>query len=167
MWSTLLITIFISLFPSVFPAALVPPSQDPFYDQPNNISTYAAGEVIRSRSVDPQLESLLSLPVNISVKAVTQFLFRTTDNLGDAAAAVVTLIEPHNSDPTKLVGYQTFYDSANVDCSPSYTLQAESESLVNILAGNVSEDVPFVSAPRLSPAYLSILYMVLTTYTCT
>ncbi|KAJ5986171.1 hypothetical protein N7451_010536 [Penicillium sp. IBT 35674x] len=144
MWSILLITTFISLFPSVFPAALVPPSEDPFYDQPNNISTYAAGEVIRSRSVDPQLESLLSLPVDISVKAVSQFLFRTTDNLGDAAAAVVTLIEPHNSDPTKLLGYQTFYDSANVDCSPSYTLQAESESLVNLLAGNVSEDVPFM-----------------------
>ncbi|KAJ5667128.1 hypothetical protein N7507_002992 [Penicillium longicatenatum] len=146
MWSTLLITFFISFFPSVLTSALIPPSKDAFYDQPANIHTYNPGEVIRSRTVDPQLESFLSFPVNISVKAVSQFLFRTTDNLGDAAAAVVTLIEPYNSDPTKLLGYQTFYDSANVDCSPSYTLQAENESLSNLLAGNVSEDVPFMVA---------------------
>lgn len=154
MWSTLLITTLLCLFPFVFPAALVPPSEDPFYDQPANISTYKAGDVIRSRSVDPQLESFLSFPVNISVKAVSQFLFRTTDNLGDAAAAVVTLIEPYNSDPTKLLGYQTFYDSANADCSPSYTLQAEDESLASLLAGNASEDVPFVSTnPKQHPLF--------------
>ncbi|KAJ5157684.1 uncharacterized protein N7482_008784 [Penicillium canariense] len=134
-------------FPAASTASILPPSQDPWYDQPGNISDYAAGEMIRSRSVAPQLESLLSLPVNVSVKAVTQYLFRTTDSLGDAVGSVVTLIEPYNSDPSKLVGYQAFYDSANVDCSPSYTLRAEKENLGLSVSGlNVSMDIPFIAA---------------------
>lgn len=128
-------------------ASITLPSQDPWYDQPSNISDYAAGEMIRSRSVPPQLELFLSLPVNVSVKAVYQYLFRTTDSLGDAVASAVTLLEPYNSDPSKLVGYQTFYDSANVDCSPSYTLQAGYEDLESLASGmNVSQEVPFVSS---------------------
>ncbi|KAF3391552.1 Lipase A [Penicillium rolfsii] len=135
------------LIHAAFAASITPPSQDPWYTQPSNISDYAAGEMIRSRSVSPQLESFLSLPVNVSVKAVYQYLFRTTDSLGDAVASAVTLIEPYNSDPSKLVGYQAFYDSANVDCSPSYTLQADNESLGSSTSGlNVSQDVPFIAA---------------------
>jgi hypothetical protein len=133
---------------AAFAASITPPSQDPWYGQPSNISDYAAGEMIRSRSVPPQLESFLSLPVNVSVKAVYQYLFRTTDSLGDAVASAVTLIEPYNSDPSKLVGYQAFYDSANVDCSPSYTLRADYDNLGSLTSGlKVSQDVPFVSSP--------------------
>lgn len=119
---------FFSIFSSTFAATVSPPSQDPWYEQPCNISDYASGEVVRSRSVNPELEAFLTLPVNVSVKAVFQYLYRTTDSLGDAAASVVTLIEPHNSDPTKLLGYQTYYDSANEDSSPSYTLQVQNET---------------------------------------
>ncbi|OKP07330.1 Lipase A [Penicillium subrubescens] len=99
---------------AAFAASITPPSQDPWYEQPSNISDYVAGEMIRSRSVPPELESFLALPLNVSVKAVYQYLFRTTDSLGDAVASAVTLIEPYNSDPSKLVGYQAFYDSANI-----------------------------------------------------
>ncbi len=140
--------VFFFLLFAALAASITPPSQDPWYDQPSNISDYAAGEMIRSRSVPPQLESFLSLPVNVSVKAVYQYLFRTTDGLGDAVASAVTLIEPYNSNPSKLVGYQAFYDSANVDCSPSYTLRADNENLGSLTSGlNVSEDIPFVSSP--------------------
>ncbi|KAJ5628914.1 hypothetical protein N7490_011142 [Penicillium lividum] len=140
MWSILLISTFLSLLPSVL-TSILPPSQDPWYDQPRNIHAYKPGDIIRSRSVNPQLESFLSLPFNISVKSVSQFLFRTTDSLGEPVASVVTLFEPYNSDPTKLLGYQTYYDSSNVDCSPSYTLQAESD---NLSASNASLDIPFI-----------------------
>ncbi|KAJ5666692.1 hypothetical protein N7462_011101 [Penicillium macrosclerotiorum] len=148
MWFSLPKVVFLcSFIPSAFTAAITPPSQDSFYDQPSNISEYLAGEVIRSRSVTPQLESFLSLPVNVSVKAVYQYLFRTTDSLGDAVASVVTLIEPYSSDPSKLLGYQAFYDSANVDCSPSYTLRTENQNLGFSVSGlNVSEDIPFIGA---------------------
>ncbi|KAJ5625316.1 hypothetical protein N7510_001625 [Penicillium lagena] len=127
-------------------ASIPVPSKDPWYDQPNNISEYSPGEVIRSRQVSAQLEPFISFPVNVSVKAVYQYLFRTTDSLGDAVGSAVTLIEPYNSDPSKLLGYQAFYDSASVDCSPSYTLRAKNQDLGFTLSGlNVSEDIPFVS----------------------
>ena len=139
------------LFSSVFTASVPFPSQDPWYDEPSNISDYTPGAVIRSRSVSPQLESFLSLPVNVSVKATFQYLFRTTDSLGDAAASVVTLIEPYNSDPSKLLGYQAFYDSANVDCSPSYTMRDDNENMGLPVSGlNVSQDIPFVSRPLIA-----------------
>lgn len=132
-------------------ASITPPSQDPWYDQPNNVSSYTEGQVIRSRSVSPELVSLLSLPVKVSVKSVYQYLFRTTDSIGDAVASAVTLIEPFNSDPSKLLGYQAFYDSANVDCSPSYTLRADYENLGLSVSGlNVSEDIPFVRSSPFS-----------------
>ncbi|KAJ5081149.1 hypothetical protein N7456_013387 [Penicillium angulare] len=146
MRTSLSITAICSLFYSTL-ATITPPSQDAFYDEPNNISDYTAGQVIRSRSVSPELVSLLSLPVKVSVKTVYQYLFRTTDSLGDAVASAVTLIEPFNSDPSKLLGYQAFYDSANVDCSPSYTLRADYENLGFSVSGlNVSEDIPFIAA---------------------
>ncbi|KAJ5751772.1 hypothetical protein N7520_008689 [Penicillium odoratum] len=61
--------------------------------------------------------------------------------LGGAVASVVTLFEPHNSDPTNLLDYQTYYDSSNVDCSPSYTRQTDSDDLS---ASNASLDIPFI-----------------------
>ncbi|KAJ5920868.1 hypothetical protein N7466_009194 [Penicillium verhagenii] len=145
MRSTSLLT-FYSLLISAFTSAIAPPpSQDCWYDQPKNIGSYKPGDIVRSRSLAPELESLTSLPVNVSVKAVSQYLFRTTDNLGAAAAAVVTLIEPHNSNPSKVLGYQTYYDSANVDCSPSYTLQTENDTLTGSVA-SISLDPPFIAA---------------------
>lgn len=119
----------LSLLFSYVAASVKPPSLDPWYSQPRNISEYEAGGVIRSRSVNTKLEALLTLPMDVSVKSVVQYLFRTTDSLGKAAASVVTLIEPRNSDPTKLLGYQVYYDSANVDSSPSYLIQTRNETL--------------------------------------
>lgn len=130
----------------VYSVSITPPSQDPWYRQPDDIGGYSAGDVIRSRQVPPQLESFLSLPVDVSVKSVTQYLFRTTDSLGEAVGSVATLIEPFNADPSKLLGYQAFYDSASVDCSPSYTLRAKNKDLGYSLSNmNVSLDIPFVS----------------------
>ncbi|KAL3456266.1 putative lipase 2 precursor [Aspergillus heterothallicus] len=137
MWSTLLTSLAFYPLLSTFTTAAALPSQDPWYNQPSNISKYAAGELIRSRVVNPELEAFSSLPVNVSVKAVFQYLYRTTNSVGDAAASVVTLIEPHNSDPTKLLGYQTYYDSANVDSSPSYTLQAADEETLAAIEADV------------------------------
>ncbi|KAJ5591408.1 hypothetical protein N7450_005380 [Penicillium hetheringtonii] len=128
-------------------ASIVPPSKDSWYFQPNDIGRYVNGEVIRSRHVTPQLESFTSLPVNVSVKSITQYLFRTTDNLGHAVASAATLIEPFNADSTKLLGYQTFYDSASVDCSPSYTIRAKNEGGESAISKlNVSLDIAFMAS---------------------
>ncbi|KAL1617911.1 hypothetical protein SLS56_010751 [Neofusicoccum ribis] len=128
---------------------LVPPSQDPFYQQPDNISSYEPGAVIRSRQVSNSLEPFIPLPANVSIQSVHQYLYRTTDSLGDAVAAATTILVPYNADPSKLLSYQIAYDSANPDCSPSYTLRngTAEGGLGGIVGSNstLSIDTPFAS----------------------
>lgn len=130
-------------------AQVVPPSLDPWYQQPSNITAYAPGELIRQRELSSRIQPLIPIPADASVERIYQYLYRTTDSLGDAVAAVTTLLVPYNSDPTKLLVYQTAYDSSNPDCSPSYSLQYGSApgGLLGVLGANstLSTDGPFVS----------------------
>lgn len=109
-------------------ATAVTPSKDPFYVQPANIKSYKPGVVIRSRSIPAALAGVLSgQNADANLKSITQYLYRTTDGLGNAVAAINTLLIPDkNADNTKLLSYQTHYDTANNDCSPSWTLRPES-----------------------------------------
>lgn len=125
------------------------PTEDPWYDQPANIDTYAPGQTIRTRELSSQLSPFLPLPVDVKVESVHQYLFRTTDSLGNPIAAVNTLIKPRNADPSKLLAYALYYDSSNPACEPSYTLQPDSGSgLAGILSANntLSTDTAFVSS---------------------
>lgn len=119
-------------------AKILPPSQDSWYVEPDDISKYRPGELIRFRQLESKIQPLLPFGEEISVDAVYQYLFRTTDSLGNAVAAVTTLIAPHNSDSSKLLVYQAAYDAANGDCSPSYTLRPGSSSagLLGLLMPN-------------------------------
>ncbi|KAF9889374.1 hypothetical protein FE257_007484 [Aspergillus nanangensis] len=147
MWSNILSAVL--AIAAIVTADPLLPSQDAWYDQPEDIASYAPGDLIRFRQIPADLQPFFSIPVEVTTKAAYQYLFRTTDSLGDPVAAVVTLLEPHNSDPTKLVGYQAPYDSASLDCSPSYTVQARTD---NALVGfplpktNTSIDIPFIGA---------------------
>lgn len=96
---------------------LLKPSEDPFYEVPENILDYAPGEVIRSRPAPAPLRSVY-FPVDI--KLAHQILFRTNDAVDNATAAVATIMEPYNPDPSKVVAYQAAQDAASFDCSPSY-----------------------------------------------
>ncbi|KAH8433271.1 uncharacterized protein LDX57_010906 [Aspergillus melleus] len=128
--------------------ALVPPSQDPWYQQPKNISAYAPGDTIRARQVANELEPYTPVGMPISVESVHQYLYRTTDSVGKPIAAAATLIVPHNSDPSKLLAYETFYDANNPDCSPSYTLRHGSSHGNGDLMPNMTQpmDLAFLSA---------------------
>lgn len=102
-------------------AALVPPSKDPWYVQPANVSAYEPGDVIRSRMVGNELKPYTV--GKIKVGGVHQYLYRTSDNQGRPVAAATTLIVPEKPNPEKLVVYEAFYDANNPDCSPSYSLR--------------------------------------------
>lgn len=118
------------------------PSQDPFYVQPANISQYAPGGVIRMRQVSPNLSGLIAgKQSKASLKALYQILYRTTDNLNNAVAAVTSVLVPENADSNKLLAYQTAYDTASPDSVPSYAFQSGT---------NVTEvaDIIFVSSTR-------------------
>lgn len=126
-------------------AALIPPTQDPWYDQPANISAYTPGQLIRSREVAPEMEPYVPLLMSIDVESMHQYLYRTTDSIGEPVAAAATLIVPHNADPTKLLAYETFYDANNPDCSPSYTLRSGSSTTGVIPKMTQPLDLAFVS----------------------
>ncbi|KAK4498433.1 hypothetical protein PRZ48_011091 [Zasmidium cellare] len=133
-----MLTGFVLLLASTATAVLLP-SQDAFYTQPANISSYAPGDVISSRSIPTNLNGLLSGGPSPSIKAAYQYSYRTTDSLGNAIAAVTTLLVPYGADPSKLLAYQTAYDSANNDCSPSYAFQAGANT-------SATSDIIFITA---------------------
>ncbi|CAK4033081.1 secretory lipase-domain-containing [Lecanosticta acicola] len=97
------------------------PSQDSFYRQPENISSYKPGQIITSRKAGTNLQGILPFGPTPNVENAMQYLYRTTDSLNNPVAAVATLLMPsRNADPEKLLVFQAIYDSANNDCSPSY-----------------------------------------------
>lgn len=99
------------------------PSQDIFYTPPMGYEKHTPGAILKSRTIPDSITSRYSgVPVNLA--SVQQFLFRTTDALGNASAAVTTVLVPKQADPTKLLSYQYPYDVIDSDCVPSYTLQS-------------------------------------------
>lgn len=121
-------------------AAVLLPSQDAFYTEPTNISSYAPGEVIRTRQVPPNLSGLIPGGQSlITLQALYQVLYRTTDALHNPVAAMTSILLPQDADPGRLRAYQTAYDTADPDSVPSYAFQSDM---------NVTEiaDISFVSS---------------------
>ncbi|KAH7311068.1 secretory lipase-like protein 1 precursor [Rhexocercosporidium sp. MPI-PUGE-AT-0058] len=100
--------------------APLPPTDDPFYTPPTDLSARKPGAILRSRSIGP-----LSLggSVPFQAKAAYQLLYRTTDTLGDASAAVTTVIIPNKGNSSRLLSYQFAEDAAWANCAPSYTIR--------------------------------------------
>ncbi|MFI9506711.1 lipase family protein [Nocardia sp. NPDC052566] len=102
-------------------AAVVPPSQDSFYQPPAGFEAQEPGTVLRSREV--RLAVLTVLPLNVRS---WQLMYRTTDLFDQPSVAVSTVILPAGADPNRsrpLVSLQFYYDSASPDCAPSFVLQ--------------------------------------------
>ena len=118
-----------------------PPSKDPFYTAPPNFEAAAPGSVLRVRAA-PDVTKILP-----NCSAAYNILYRTTDSRYKPTWAVTTLYLPlaspingtntmdspgssstNSTNSTSyspgsyLLSYQTPYDSANVDLSPSYTV---------------------------------------------
>lgn len=123
-WSILLLQL-TALPSAIASVALLPPSQDPFYTPPYDLDSYLPGQTIRARRVGADLTGEFGKTLTkLALNETYQYLYRTTNGLGEAAAAVTTLLIPENADPSKLLVYQAAYDTANNDCSPSYALRA-------------------------------------------
>lgn len=105
------------------------PSDDPFYQPPAGFESTAPGTILRNRTITNELRSVI-LPVQ--VKNTWQLLVRSTDSHGNPNAIVTTLIEPFNSDPSKLVSHQIAEDSPSPDCANSYALERGAPPLSTI-----------------------------------
>lgn len=95
-----------------------PPSTDPFYTpSDSNWRTTDPGTILAHRLVPRPLK-------NVTYQSAYQLLYRTTDSLGEPIPAVTTVIRPRGDvNTSRLLSYQIIYDTAEVDCSPSYVLQ--------------------------------------------
>ncbi|MGH8083285.1 MAG: lipase family protein [Lysobacter sp.] len=99
--------------------ARVPPGQDPFYrytgDKP--LAQIAPGTVLKTRTVPYHV---LGFPLPVKT---TQLLYRSTGQLGQPTVNVTSVIQPVLTlGKKKLISYQSFYDSLNVDDQPSYAI---------------------------------------------
>ena len=96
------------------------PQDDPFYDDPEDLQSYALGELIKIRKTPHQLRGVY---IPISVKESWQIMVRSSDVFGNATAIVSTIIEPFNADPSKLIVYNIAEDASALKCAPSYSIQ--------------------------------------------
>lgn len=121
---------------------LAPPSHDPFYQVPIDISSYEPGHVLRSRPIST------SAFKTIYARSATQYFYRTTGNGDEADGTVVTVVSPvvprasRSGSPDgvfsrhSILVVGTAEDSAALDCAPSYVYSSVDKSsnsaLVNI-----------------------------------
>lgn len=105
-------------------AAATPPAaavneQFHTYDGSVPLASLAPGTVLKTRTLQYHL---LGLPT--PVEAI-QLLYRTTDAQGRPAANVTTVVRSLTGDGSKAVSYQSFYDSLNVQDSPSRAIAGD------------------------------------------
>ncbi|KAE8355931.1 secretory lipase-domain-containing protein [Aspergillus coremiiformis] len=99
------------------------PSQDPFYKPDNeDWKTENPGTILKTRNV--KTGATMDLPSDL--QGVYQLLYRTTNARDQPSYAVTTVLVPSNATLDRLLSYQVAYDSPNINCSPSYTLQVGS-----------------------------------------
>ncbi|KAK6863589.1 hypothetical protein PG995_000117 [Apiospora arundinis] len=118
----------------------VPPSQDPFYVTPANISAYNEGQIVRDRLVSNKIKS--GPVTTYTAGRVYQFMYRSRDSLDRPVANVATLIVPANAAPvdnTRLLSYASAYDSPNPDCVPSYAIRPGSPAPFGALSVDATQ----------------------------
>jgi hypothetical protein len=100
--------------------AFVPqPKDDPFYTYTGTtpLEDIAPGTVLASRGVPYHI---LGIPTLLKT---TQLLYRSTSQTGKATVNVTSVIQPLGSDArTKVVSFQSAYDSLNRNDQPSYAI---------------------------------------------
>ena len=104
-----------TLTPSTAAPAPAPAAPDPFfaYTGAKPLRDYAPGAVLKTRTL-PYTLAGLPLPLR-----VVQVVFRTTDQRGRAVAGVTSIVKPLAGTTTRVISYQSFYDSLDPEHGPS------------------------------------------------
>ncbi|MBV9091973.1 MAG: triacylglycerol lipase [Mycobacteriaceae bacterium] len=107
--------------PSTAPARVVPlaPEDDLFYSYAGTapLSGIAPGTVLQTRTVPYHI---LGVPTSLTA---TQLLYRSTSQTGNPTVNVTSVIQPLiQPDKTRVVSYQSAYDSLNPSDEPSYAI---------------------------------------------
>jgi hypothetical protein len=96
-----------------------PPNEDPFYtysgDKP--LEKWPPGSVLATRNIPYHI---LGIPTPLKT---IQLLYRSTSQTGRATANVTSIIQPvHQPDTTRILSYQSAYDSLNRNDQPSHAI---------------------------------------------
>ena len=107
--------------PSGAPARVVgpPPKDDPFYSYAGStpLASIAPGTVLQTRSIPYHI---LGVPTSLKT---TQLLYRSTSQTGNPTVNVTSVIQPLGQrNETKVISYQSAYDSLNRNDEPSYAI---------------------------------------------
>lgn len=94
------------------------PSRDPFYTPPQGFENAAPGDVLRTRPIIASFFHLIPDPID-----ARQLLYRTQSIDGKPLVGVTTVFKPFGAKTDRYITFNTAYDSASNDCSPSYTYQ--------------------------------------------
>ncbi|KJZ71185.1 hypothetical protein HIM_09440 [Hirsutella minnesotensis 3608] len=113
---------FVDCNASLSERALLPPSEDPFYQPPAGFENTQPGTVLRQRSITASFFQLVPDPVEAH-----QLLYRTTAVNGSAIATVTTIFKPLLAKKDRFISLHTAYDTAYTICNPSYLYQLGSD----------------------------------------
>lgn len=103
------------------PALLADPSRDEFYTPSPGFEYATPGTILKIRPTPRAVRNLLFF--HVPLKNSWQVLVRSQDSFGEPNAIVTTILEPMNSNPSKILSYQTFEDSTSLKCATSYNYQ--------------------------------------------
>ena len=119
------------------------PSEDPWYNDPEDLASYAPGQIVRTREVQTRL---VGIPVPVYTK---QLLFRSNDVHDNPIVTATTVIVPGipwQGSTRPVVSFQEAIDSTDSSCNPSHTLQVgtmkESPLVAGWLAQGFAINVP-------------------------
>jgi hypothetical protein len=100
------------------PGMAVPqPKDDQFYEYTDSLESILPGTVLKTRSF-----AYRAFGVPTWLKA-TQLLYRSTSQTGNPTVNVTSVIQPLDQpDKTKVISYQSAYDSLNQNDEPSYAI---------------------------------------------
>jgi len=93
------------------------PKDDPFYSYTDPLDSIAPGKVLKTRSFRYRIFGFPTL------LETTQLLYRSTSQTGKPTVNVTSIIQPPiQFDVTKVISYQSAYDSLNRNDEPSYAI---------------------------------------------
>jgi Secretory lipase len=99
------------------PLVTAQPKDDPFYSYTGPLDSITPGKVLKTRSFHYHIFGFPTL------LETTQLLYRSTSQTGKPTVNVTSVIKPPiQFDKTKVISYQSAYDSLNRNDEPSYAI---------------------------------------------
>ncbi|PHH92370.1 hypothetical protein CDD83_7652 [Cordyceps sp. RAO-2017] len=133
----------------------VPPSQDPFYREPDGLDGFRPGTILRHRRT-PDAIAVFQETAERYVEESWQMLYRTTDHRGRATVTAATVLVPPRADRSKLLSFQVSADSPSGDCVPSFGFQRSSGAYPRLYSETMQMQALLVEA-ALSRGWLVVV----------